>query len=114
MSLRERTQRRAFDRQLKRLGRDGDEEARNLVAAMTAEMKDDVYQLSIDKFLEGKNKDTEVIAYDESQTPVLDKLLEFFKWLWESGALLEIIKLFLGGVLEADSEVSLYYAQFEG
>ena len=78
MSIRERSQRRAFDRQLRRLGRDGNEEARGLVAALTSDMKDDLYQASLDRFVsQGGGK---VIAYDESQTPILDKLIEFFQW----------------------------------
>lgn len=112
MSIRERSQRRFFDRQLRRLGRDGDEDARRLVALMTPEMRDDVYQLALDKFVaDGLGQ---VVARDESQTPILDRLLEFFQWLWESGALLEIIKLIIGGALEADSEVVAFYQSCEG
>lgn len=110
MNVRERSQRRAFDRQLRRLGRDGNEEARGLVAALTSDMKDDLYQASIDRFVsQGGGK---VVAYDgDSQTPILDKLIEFFQWLWESGALLEIIKLFFGGLMEADNDVVTFYAE---
>lgn len=112
MSIRERSQRRMFDRQLRRLGRDGDEDARQLVESMTKEMRDDVYQLALDRFvMEGRGQ---VVARDESQTPILDRLLEFFQWLWESGALLEIIKLIIGGgLMTVDSEVVAFYQSCE-
>lgn len=111
MSLRERTQRRAFDRQLNRLGRNGSEEERAFVASMTPAMQDDLYQLSLERFIATNTVGAAVIGYDESQTPILDKLIEFFQWLWESGALLELIKLFFGGLMsEANTEVMAFYA----
>lgn len=114
MSIRERTQRRLFNQALWKLERAGSDEERQLIGSMTAPMRDDIYQLAIDRFLVGKDKNREVIAYDESQTPILDKLLEFFTWLYESGALMDLIKLIIGGgLMVADSDVVAFYeAQF--
>ena len=55
------------------------------------------------------------IGFDEeSGTPILDKLIEFMKWAYESGFLELILKLFFGIVLSVedvdglDTEVSLF------
>ena len=97
MGARARTQRRIFDRQLERLRVDGRPDERDAVNSLTAENIDDLYQLSLDKYISVRGQRS-VVAYDgESQTPILDKLLDFFKWLWESGALMELIKLLIGG-----------------
>lgn len=44
-------------------------------------------------------------SMDESGTPILDKLLEFVKWMYESGFLEFLIKLFAGMSVVGASEV---------
>lgn len=51
---------------------------------------------------------------EESGTPILDSLIEFIKWMYESGFLELVLKLFFGMVLEdvdvegLDMEVSIF------
>ncbi len=106
MKLKARTQRRAFDRQLRRLATFGSEDQRQQAQLVLndPDLRNLSYIGSVERFIEqGGN----VLAVDEdSQVPVLDRLIDFFKWLWESGALLEIIELFLGG-LDAQQQKAL-------
>ena len=98
MKFRVRAQRRAFDRQLRRLARFGDESQRSQAESVLRDrdLTDIVYIASLEKFVDQGGG---VIAIDsESQVPILDRLIDFFQWLWESGALIEIIRLFLGGM----------------
>jgi hypothetical protein len=107
MSLRERSQRRQFDRAFHRLQTHGSEEQRRRLQGFTREMLDDLYQLSLDEFVQkGGGK---VIAYDESQTPILDALIDFFKYLVESGALWKLIELFFGIAMSEEDEVTAFY-----
>lgn len=67
-----------------------------------SELRDLVYIGTVERFIEQGGG---VIAMDdESQVPILDRLIDFFVWLWESGALIEIIKLFLGGLNTAEQK----------
>lgn len=97
MSLREKTQRRMFNMAFaKARSMASEEDRQHFDDAYSYGLLDDVYQLSLGRFIsEGLGV---AWAFDESQTPILDKILEFFKWLWESGALLELIKLIGGGL----------------
>ena len=98
MNFRSRTQRRAFDRQLRRLQKFGNDQEREQAQLVLDDwdLRNLVYIGSVERFIEQGGA---VIAMDEeSQVPILDRLIDFFKWLWESGALMEIIKLFLGGL----------------
>ncbi len=113
MKLRVRAQRRAFDRQLRRLAKFGDENQQEhaQLVMQDAELREMVYIGSVERFIDQGGA---IIAMDEdSQVPILDRLIDFFKWLWESGALLEIIKLFLGG-LTADEQRALKFQRQQG
>lgn len=98
MKFRARAQRRAFDRQLRRLAQFGDESQRQQAQAIQRDrdLADIVYIVTLERFVDQGGVVLEMD--EESQVPILDRLLEFFQWLWESGALIEIIRLIIGGM----------------
>ena len=60
---------------------------------------DGFYQFVVSQYVRATGASFE--ALDESQTPILDKLLDFVKWMYESGFLEFLIGLFGAGIVMA-------------
>lgn len=55
---------------------------------------DEFYSLTVHAYVSHQN--IEVTQTDESGTPILDSVFGFFKWLWESGMLEWLLKIWFG------------------
>ena len=94
-------QRLALHRRLAALARSGEEIADGAMMALAS--FGDFYQLTVRHFVQSTGA---AHTLDEDGTPILDKLLDFFKWLYESGALEWLIRLFAGMAITAAMSVS--------